>query len=106
MVFFPRYQHEVERIKEAVRQRNLARRAFPAAQIGKNSLKILRDLKNEIDQIFLAKPIRPGQPHPQIMPGSQPVSIRGGGGGGGQPANFASSTFLVAVNRGRFLPVL
>merc|ERR1712241_440226 len=51
-----RYQYEVDRIKEAVRQKNLARRGH-AAQI--------------------AKPIRAGH-HPSGIP-SGPVGIRGGG---------------------------
>merc|ERR1719340_357418 len=52
-----RYQYEVDRIKEAVRQKNLARRGH-AAQI--------------------AKPIRAGH-HPSGIPVG-PVGIRGGGG--------------------------
>merc|ERR1719336_942798 len=48
-----RYQYEVDRIKEAVRQKNLSRRGHAAAQI--------------------AKPIRAGQ-------GPNPIGIRAGGG--------------------------
>jgi len=66
-----RYQYEVDRIKEAVRQKNLSRRGHAAAQI--------------------AKPIRAGH-HPGVQ---NPLGIRAGGGaprpvvvggGGGRPA--------------------
>ena len=52
-----KYQMEVERIKEAVRQRNLARRGLAPT---------------------IAKPIRPGQPYHHTA--GAPV-IRGGDGG-------------------------
>uniref|UniRef100_A0A915K652 Kinesin-like protein n=1 Tax=Romanomermis culicivorax TaxID=13658 RepID=A0A915K652_ROMCU len=69
-----KYQHEVERIKEAVRQRNLARRGFGGAA-------------------HIAKPIRPGQHYPPVQPITvQPMGIRGGGGVVPPPANAASMT--------------
>ncbi|KRX21157.1 Kinesin heavy chain [Trichinella nelsoni] len=76
-----KYQFEVERIKEAVRQRNLVRRGFPAAQIGIVLIIILQICFWKCKSYSLpieAKPIRPGQ-HPVGVTG-QSHGIRSNNG--------------------------
>ncbi|XP_003378288.1 kinesin heavy chain [Trichinella spiralis] len=76
-----KYQFEVERIKEAVRQRNLVRRGFPAAQIGIVVIIILQICFWKCKSYFFpieAKPIRPGQ-HPVGVTG-QSHGIRSNNG--------------------------
>ncbi|XP_039255944.2 kinesin heavy chain-like isoform X1 [Styela clava] len=76
-----RYQHEVDRIKEAVRAKNMQRRGHTAQ---------------------IVKPVRPGQnsPHGQaaVRGGGQPVvAIRGGGGRMKTPeeSSYSRSTRIV-----------
>lgn len=74
----------MERIKEAVRQRNLARRGLQAPQIGRSLIANWRISLYITVFKFSAKPIRPGQQHAPTP--IAPVGIRGGG----QPANAAA----------------
>jgi kinesin family protein 5 len=69
-----RYQCEVDRIKEAVRQRNIARRTN-AAQIGKTDFP---SKTKTYSFLFLVKPIRAGV-NPSTNTSTPIPTIRGGG---------------------------
>merc|ERR1719427_2183337 len=73
-----RYQNEVDRIKEAVRAKNMARRG----------------------QVQIAKPIRPGQGGQVASMRQSTVSIRGGGGKVRTPTSQTNKAFEDGVSGG------